>query len=122
MVEKRFFVAIIVIALVFIAGNSYAQLVQCGNDPNNPCGYNNLIGPGGVIDNVVQLVVFQVGIPVTIGFIIYGGILIMISAGNSERVQRGKKVIKSAIIGITIAFGAWLIVQTILRFLLPNAV
>ena len=43
-----------------------------------------------------------------------GGVMMMIAAGNEERFTTGRKMATGAIIGIAIALGAFLIVNTLL--------
>ncbi len=44
-------------------------------------------------------------------FFIYGGIIFLISAGNSEKVEQGKKILIGAIIGLVIVFASYTITQ-----------
>jgi hypothetical protein len=46
--------------------------------------------------------------------IVAGGIMILISAGSSERLGTGKKMITGAVIGILITLGAFVIINTFL--------
>ena len=50
-------------------------------------------------------------------FIAFGGILILTAGGSPEQVNKGKKAIYHAIIGIVVAFGAWAIINTIMVLL-----
>lgn len=60
--------------------------------------------------------IFGVSGAIALALFIYGGFLWITSAGNSERVQEGKKVITGAIVGLVIIFGA----ATIVRFLVET--
>ncbi|MDP3043094.1 MAG: hypothetical protein Q8N21_01695 [bacterium] len=42
---------------------------------------------------------------------IYGGVVFLISAGNTEMVAKGKKIIFGAIIGLAIVFASYTIIQ-----------
>ncbi|MCK4553586.1 hypothetical protein KAU19_01320 [Candidatus Parcubacteria bacterium] len=44
-------------------------------------------------------------------FFIYGGIVFLISAGNSEKVEQGKKILIGAAIGLVIVFASYAITQ-----------
>ena len=68
---------------------------------------------------------FKVGVNVTniilglsgsilLVMIVYGGFLWLISAGNSTRVEQGKKVLSSALIGLIIVFGAYTLIGVLL--------
>jgi len=45
--------------------------------------------------------------------VVYGGYLVMLSAGNAEQATKGKEMIFSAIVGMLILFTAYLILNTI---------
>lgn len=42
---------------------------------------------------------------------IYGGVVFLISAGNTEMVAKGKKIIIGAIIGLVVVFASYMIIQ-----------
>ncbi|MFH1822570.1 MAG: pilin [Patescibacteria group bacterium] len=42
---------------------------------------------------------------------IYGGVMFLISAGNSEKVSQAKQIILGAIIGLVIVFTSWMIIN-----------
>ena len=50
-------------------------------------------------------------------FFVYGGVMFLISAGNSEKVTQAKNIIVGAIIGLIIVFASYLIVQFVLKSL-----
>lgn len=52
-------------------------------------------------------------IPIGAAVIIWGGIVIMTAGGSEERIKKGRKVITTAVIGIGIALGSWLIINAI---------
>lgn len=49
--------------------------------------------------------------------IVYGGALILLSGGSEEMYNKGKSTLKWAVVGIAIALGAWIIVNTTIRLL-----
>jgi phosphotransferase system glucose/maltose/N-acetylglucosamine-specific IIC component len=51
---------------------------------------------------------------------IYGGFMFLISGGSSESVQKAKKIILAAVIGLIIVFCSWLIIRFVLKTLNPN--
>jgi hypothetical protein len=52
---------------------------------------------------------------------LYGGYVWMTSAGNQERIKRGRDVIISTIIGVILVLGAWQIINfTVSAFVSPN--
>ena len=46
---------------------------------------------------------------------IYGGLMFLLSAGVSERVNKGRQIITGAIIGLVIVFGSYTIVYFIMK-------
>jgi hypothetical protein len=117
---------IIVTGLVVLPAAVFAlePLVQCGNeiDSNNPnvsqfCKYSDLIGPGGLVDRVVQFALFFIAMPAAVAVTIYGGFLLLTSGGDEGRISKGKSVIKAVAWGLAISFGAFLIVRTVLTLL-----
>src|SRR4030043_431574 len=48
-------------------------------------------------------------------FVIAGGIMMLTSAGEPDKVSRGKKAITSAIIGLIIALLSWVIINVVLN-------
>jgi len=89
-----------------------AQLVNCGNRPDDPCTYSDFIE---LIKTVVRFALFNIGVPLVVGMIIWGGVTMMISGGDKGKVAEGRKIIQSAVVGFAIALGAWLIIETIRR-------
>lgn len=52
---------------------------------------------------------------VAVAMVLYGGFLWTTSGGNDEKVQKGKNVLKWAVIGIIIITSAWGIISTIMK-------
>lgn len=89
-------------------------LVQCGGPGQNPCTYNDLVD---LVGRIVNFAIMYIAIPVGVVFIIYGGVLIMISGGNEGKVTKAKELLRSVAVGLLITFGAWAIIQTVLNLL-----
>jgi len=64
-----------------------------------------------LIDNVV-IFITQIASLLVVVFIIWGAFLILTSAGSRERVVKGRRVITTAVLGLVIILGAWIIVST----------
>ena len=75
----------------------------------NPIKYTNL---ADLIISVTKNFVLLIGI-VSVGFIVLGGGQLVISAGNTEAVEKGKKTITWAIIGLVVALLAFSIVAIV---------
>ncbi|MBI5230530.1 MAG: hypothetical protein HY981_04510 [Candidatus Magasanikbacteria bacterium] len=52
-------------------------------------------------------------------FFIYGGVLLLISAGSPEMVKKGRDAILGAVIGLLITFGAQMLVRFVIQGLVP---
>ena len=81
--------------------------------PNIP-GINNVstAGPCGWIVNFYTFALIFAGI-LAFGAIVYGGIKYSISAGNASQQSEGRSWIWSALIGLLLLAGAYLILRTI---------
>lgn len=71
----------------------------------------------GVFINFAALITEWLGILAVLMFII-GGVFIIISAGNPERVKRGRQIITGTLIGSLIVVSGWLIINFTLAALL----
>ncbi len=63
--------------------------------------------------NVTKLILGLSG-SVMLVMVVYGGFLWLVSAGNSSRVEQGKKVLSSSLIGLIIVFGAYTLIGVLL--------
>ena len=82
-------------------------------ETGDPCSFCDGVR---VAVNIINFIV-KIAIVIAAGLIVYGGAMVMISAGNSGRFGNGKKIITTAIWGLAITFMAWIIVDTVLKFL-----
>jgi hypothetical protein len=113
---KKIYSTLLTPVLFFVASNSFAaSLVTCGNDSNpaNQCTYSDLVK---LVTSVISFALVDIAMPITVVMIIWGGIKMATSAGNEGKFKEGRKIITAAAIGLVMALGAWLIVQTILKF------
>lgn len=62
-------------------------------------------------------VLLTIAIPIGVIFVVWGAFVIITAGGSEDRVRKGKDVITAAVIGIAIAFGAWLIITTVNKIL-----
>ncbi|MFA5155725.1 MAG: pilin [Patescibacteria group bacterium] len=85
-----------------------------GNYDANYCGdyaVNDFIALG---INVAKWVMGIVGSLALIMFI-YGGFMFLISGGSSEKVEKAKKIIIAAVIGLVIVFASYLIIKFVMQ-------
>ncbi|MEZ4156926.1 MAG: pilin [Candidatus Paceibacterota bacterium] len=71
------------------------------------------------IDRIIQWVI-RLALPLSAVFIAYGGFLILTSSGNTGRIESGKKVITSVVIGLIIILTSFLIVKAVFTILPVN--
>lgn len=90
-------------------------LVPCGPGTSKPsCQFCDLLT---LVEKIINFALYNIAIPLSVIFIIYGGFLIMTAGASPERVKTGRSVIKAAVVGLLIALFAWMIVDTILTVL-----
>lgn len=112
--KKNYFkLALLILALTAIAAppNANAQIVPCLDEPCTPCDLWELAS------NIVWFLLFDLGIPILTVALLTGGVMILISGGNSSLKEKGKSIIWNGLIGILIAFTAYLIINTIIATL-----
>lgn len=80
-----------------------------------PCSQCNICHLWILADNIINFLIFKMALPILVLAILIGGFFWMTSAGNPERIKKGKNILTSSIVGIFIAFGGWLIVDTIIK-------
>ena len=70
------------------------------------------LGTADLKSTVVHIIQWVLGILalVAVVMIIYGGFVWMMAAGNEERIEKAKKVISAAVVGLIIIMLAWAIV------------
>lgn len=60
--------------------------------------------------NLAQFILTLIG-GIVVGMVVLGGVMLLLSAGSSERVQKGKSIIVGAFIGLAIVLGAYMAVN-----------
>jgi len=116
MVKRIFRTAFLPLTLFAIALNSHAAfagLVTCGNTGQPPCTYSAL---EQLVKDVFDFALKYIAIPIAVLMVVWGGIQMAISAGDEGKFKRGRQIITAAAVGLLIVFGAWLIVNTVLKF------
>lgn len=90
------------------------RLLAADADPcaMNPTGCNSG-DMSGIVTKIVDTLFIVLGV-VCVFVIIYGGFLMMTSAGDPGKVAKGKKAVIGAIIGLLIAISAGAIVNFVL--------
>lgn len=103
---KRIFL-LLTLALMLAPGITLAALLD------NPLGTTNITV---VIARLIEAILGITGAVALLMFI-YGGFLWLISAGDPKKVEKGKEVMKWAILGLVVIVTAYVIVSTIVSAL-----
>lgn len=69
--------------------------------------------------NIANIILGVVGSLALLMFV-YGGIMMLISAGNSDKVSKAKGIIIAAVIGLGIVFASYLIIEFVMGALGVN--
>lgn len=68
-----------------------------------------------LIEDIANFLLTVAGI-VAVGFMVYGGLQMVISKGDSTKFKDGQKTLTNAIIGAVVIFAVGVIINTIARF------
>lgn len=85
--------------------------IGCVN--NGQCGFCDI---AKLISNIFNFLRNNIAMPIAILMIIYGGVMMIFSGGNSKNIQKGQKILTAAVIGFAIVLGVSLIINTVLTF------
>lgn len=112
---KRILLALILFFLVLgLPALAEDGLVQCGNDGQAACTFNDLFTTAG---NVINYILTYI-VPVLAVFgIVMAAITMMTSGGDPGKFAQGKNAIITIGIGLIIIYLAWAIVKTFIQFL-----
>lgn len=127
--RATFAVALIVMALFVAVGSSvkiaraadisfpfWGPILSCTGDGVGMGQCTNLCD---LLSTGQRAVYFGLTIALVIlapAFLIWGGILLIISSGATERIEKGRSLIRSTIIGLLLLMSSWLIVNTFFYF------
>ena len=120
---KKVIIPLVVFIMLFaVALPADAQIpqiwegVDCNEQGKGPC---TVCDGLKVTANVVDFLVgFAIGLSALM--VAYGAILIMVSGANEGMYSKGKKTITWALIGVAVALGGWILVNTVINILAPN--
>src|SRR4030042_4667462 len=112
--KKIFLISSFVLFLsLAIFGQSHAAgFVPCGGQGEPTCQFCHIF----VIVKAIIGFIFKIVAALAALMFVIGGFTLLTSAGNPGRTETGRKILTSAVIGLTIIFGGWLIINPILVF------
>lgn len=79
-------------------------------------GAQTLTGPGGLIANIIVLMLSLAGI-VAVLYVIIGGFWYITAAGNEEQAEKGKNTLLNAVIGIVVIVLSYVIINVVSNFI-----
>ncbi len=109
---------IIIISLVFLLPSLVLAQMTGENDPGsgsdlpNPLGDKN-VDPRVIIGNIIRAILGIVG-SLALAVFIFGGFTWITSAGNEEKVKKGKDMIVWASLGLVIIFFSYALVRFVI--------
>ncbi|MCR4328031.1 MAG: pilin [Patescibacteria group bacterium] len=119
------FVVVVTLTVPFVASAQQVSFPYwpSDNNPILPCTGLDCVDLCQLLSLFQHLIYFGMTVAVMVIaplFLIWGGFMILISGGSTERISKGKTILTSTIIGIAMALGAFLIVNTFLWVLGNN--
>ncbi|MDO8559631.1 MAG: Ig-like domain-containing protein, partial [bacterium] len=116
-----FRISIVALTLVGAFAVSAPAFAQLGASVNEGLGFGTIVGWGTqdlrvTIMRVIQILFGFLGV-VAVLIIIYAGWLWMTAAGDPQKVDRAKRILVEAVIGLFLIFGAFAIVSFVIRSL-----
>jgi len=91
-------------------------LIPCGQDMDNKCNSCHVV----ILANTVVKWLIGITFMIFAGMAVYSGIKLVMSGGNSHAKQDAKEMFTNVFIGLFIILGAWLMIDTLLRYVLKN--
>lgn len=67
-----------------------------------------------LIDKIIDFISIDIVPPLALLLIIVGGIMMIVSGGSETQYKKGKTIITSAIVGLLIIWGSWIIIDVIM--------
>lgn len=127
MKAKKIAAIVLLVAVSIILGTSIALAqsdasqgglvpLTCQGGAGQPCACN-LCDAYELGKRIINFLLYAVSIPIAALAFLYGGLRMLTSQGNPTAITEGKAAITNAVIGLALAFFAWIILSTILTTL-----
>lgn len=75
------------------------------------CSLNTFIALGVSLSNIILGLVGAL----TLAMFIYGGVVLLLSGGSSEKISKGKEIILGSVVGLLIVFGSYTIIKFVVN-------
>lgn len=112
---KLFVVSCMVLVVFVPLFSSAAGLVPECSNPGLPAGACDLCDFFKLTQNVIDFLTKVVGPVLVMLMVIWGG-LVLLTAGGTDRVKKGKEIIWTAFVGYFIVLVSWLVINEIMHF------
>lgn len=107
--------AAVITAVGFTAPQpAHAQSLWAGMEDCRAKGDCSLSDFARLAVNVSDIILGIVG-SLALLMLVYGGFTWVLSGGSSEAVQKGKDIVRNAVIGLVVVFSSWMIVSLVVR-------
>lgn len=87
------------------------SLIKDAECSTNNCTLNTFIALGVSLSNIILGLVGAL----TLAMFIYGGVVLLISGGNTEKISKGKEIILGSVVGLLIVFGSYTIISFVVN-------
>ncbi len=90
-----------------------------GATPENPLGDVTKCGEHQLLELGIKVIQFMIDIALVLAvlFFLWGGFLLLTSGGSPNQIERGKKAITGAVIGLVIVLTSVVVINTVLQFI-----
>lgn len=109
--------ACLVVGIALYAPTTHAAIVTCGNQDgglaSDGCHFSDLFASA---INLVNYLLSGAAV-VAVGGVVYGGYLMVTSAGDSKKTGAGKKAVTNSMIGLAVILAAFLMVKSVFTIL-----
>ena len=128
-INKITIIVILCLSLVMFVNFSYAAEPIVPGAPAQSGGEGDSKYETGdyVLNDFIQIAIqvskFILGIVGSLALLmfIYGGLMMIISQGSSDKVEQSKTILKNAVIGLVIVFTSWTIINFVITAFVPDA-
>lgn len=83
--------------------------------PTIPAGFGSTLTLTQILERLLTFLLTIIGV-ISLIMLVVGGIMYLTSAGDDDRIDRGKKIFKYSLIGITVALAALVLVKQVAAF------
>jgi len=119
--QKILIISLLLLAGFFIFYQTTSAAVFGGLEgAREAAGFSEETSLEARIGTIISVVLGFVGV-IFLGLTFYGGFIWMIARGNEQEIEKAKKLIEAAVIGLAIVFAAYAITYFVISRLLPSS-